>query len=95
MSMEFLVRGALDYGEPGVFMSFEERAEDLAENVRSLGFDLDEMVAHRFVYRPHVRLLFVDAVERRSAHLHLERLIARRLVTPLAPQTYVAISPTR
>ena len=45
MSMEFLVRGALEYGEPGVFMSFEERAEDLAENVRSLGFDLDEMVA--------------------------------------------------
>ncbi|HEV2843518.1 MAG TPA: ATPase domain-containing protein, partial [Thermoanaerobaculia bacterium] len=45
MSMEFLVRGALDYGEPGVFMSFEERAEDLAENVRSLGFDLDAMVA--------------------------------------------------
>ncbi len=45
MSMEFLVRGALQYGEPGVFMSFEERAEDLAENVRSLGFDLDELVA--------------------------------------------------
>jgi circadian clock protein KaiC len=45
MSMEFLVRGVLDYGEPGVFMSFEERAEDLAENVRSLGFNLDELVA--------------------------------------------------
>jgi circadian clock protein KaiC len=43
LAMEFLVRGILDHGEPGVFVSFEERAEDLAENVRSLGFDLEEL----------------------------------------------------
>jgi circadian clock protein KaiC len=43
-AMEFLVRGILDHGEPGVFMSFEERAEDLAENVRSLGFDLEDLI---------------------------------------------------
>jgi circadian clock protein KaiC len=43
MAMEFLVRGVTEFGEPGVFVSFEERAEDLAENVRSLGFDLDEL----------------------------------------------------
>lgn len=49
---------------------------------------LDEMVAHRFVYRPHVKLLFADAVERRSAQLHLERLMARGLVTTLAPDKF-------
>jgi len=44
MAMEFLVRGATEYGEPGVFMSFEEGIRELTENVRSLGFDLDELV---------------------------------------------------
>jgi circadian clock protein KaiC len=43
LGMEFLVRGARDYGEPGVFMAFEENARELTQNVRSLGFDLDEM----------------------------------------------------
>jgi len=38
--LEFLVRGARDYGEPGVCISFEEPPTDLAANVRSLGFDL-------------------------------------------------------
>ena len=38
--MEFLVRGAVEFGEPGVFLAFEELAEDLAVNVASLGFDL-------------------------------------------------------
>jgi circadian clock protein KaiC len=43
MAMEFLVRGATEFGEPGVFMSFEEGVEELTDNVRSLGFDLDEL----------------------------------------------------
>jgi archaellum biogenesis ATPase FlaH len=43
-AMEFLVRGALEFGEPGVFVSFEETSEDLVENVASLGFDLDDLV---------------------------------------------------
>ena len=46
-AMEFLVRGATEFGEPGVFMAFEETAEELAQNVRSLGFDLDELAARR------------------------------------------------
>jgi circadian clock protein KaiC len=44
LAMEFLVRGATAYDEPGVFMSFEESAEELAENVRSLGFDLEDLI---------------------------------------------------
>ncbi|MFA6240756.1 MAG: circadian clock protein KaiC [Candidatus Hydrogenedentales bacterium] len=43
LAMEFLVRGALEYGEPGVFMAFEETAEELADNVKSLGFDLERL----------------------------------------------------
>jgi len=45
LAMEFLVRGATEYDEPGVFMSFEERSEELTKNFASLGFDLDEMAA--------------------------------------------------
>ena len=43
-SAEFLVRGAVRFGEPGVFMSFEETAAELKSNVASLGFDLDGLV---------------------------------------------------
>lgn len=43
-AMEFLVRGATVYNEPGVFMSFEESSEELATNVASLGFDLNQLV---------------------------------------------------
>lgn len=45
--VEFLVRGATRYGEPGVFMAFEETAEELAQNVRSLGFDLDALAEQK------------------------------------------------
>jgi circadian clock protein KaiC len=41
--IEFLVRGARDYGEPGVLLAFEEAQSDLATNVASLGFDLDQL----------------------------------------------------
>ena len=44
-SMEFLVRGATEQNEPGVFIAFEETADDLRANVASLGFNLDELAA--------------------------------------------------
>ena len=47
MSLEFIVRGALEYDEPGVFMAFEEKAEELAMNVGSLGFDLNQLQAEK------------------------------------------------
>jgi circadian clock protein KaiC len=43
LAMEFVVRGATEFGEPGVILTFEETAEDLAQNVRSLGFDLEDL----------------------------------------------------
>lgn len=55
LAMEFLVRGAVQYNEPGVFMAFEETAKDLTQNVASLGFDLKDLIARKklvldFVY---------------------------------------------
>ncbi|MDP9079475.1 MAG: circadian clock protein KaiC [Bacteroidota bacterium] len=43
MSLEFIVRGAMEFNEPGVFMAFEEKAQELTMNVGSLGFDLNKL----------------------------------------------------
>src|SRR4051812_6508651 len=48
-AMQFLVAGATRFGEPGVFMSFEEPSDDLAKNVASLGFDLDDLTARGLI----------------------------------------------
>lgn len=42
-AMEFLVRGATEFNEPGVFISFEETEKELIQNVASLGFDLKKL----------------------------------------------------
>jgi len=55
-AMEFLVRGATLYDEPGVFMAFEETAEELTMNVASLGFDLDELVKQNKLVLDHVHI---------------------------------------
>ncbi|MDD5170040.1 MAG: circadian clock protein KaiC, partial [Syntrophales bacterium] len=47
MALEFLIRGAMMYNEPGVFIAFEETAEELSENVASLGFDLPQLQAEK------------------------------------------------
>ncbi len=44
LAMEFLIHGARLYGEPGVFMSFEESERELKQNVESLGFGLPDLV---------------------------------------------------
>lgn len=54
---------------------------------------LDDMAAHRFVYRTHVSLVFADAVERRSAELHVERLLVQGDVVEVEPGRYRATSP--
>ena len=55
LAMEFLVRGALDFDEPGVFMSFEETTDDLVENAQSLGFDLERLSARRRLLLDYVQ----------------------------------------
>lgn len=46
---------------------------------------LEDMVAHRFIYRPHIKSLFADQVERRSAFLHLQRMQSRSEVNEVEP----------
>jgi circadian clock protein KaiC len=55
-AMEFLLEGALQYDEPGVFMSFEETTEELAQNIASLGFDLKGMIARERVVVDYVHV---------------------------------------
>ncbi len=75
MGMEFLVHGALEFGEPGVFMAFEETVADLTTNVASLGFDLDDLIARRLLAVDFVR---VDRSElEQSGEYDLEGLFIR------------------
>jgi circadian clock protein KaiC len=71
----FLVNGATRYGEPGVFMSFEERAEDLAANVASLGYDLDGLIAGGKFAIDYVRVERSEIEE--SGEYDLEGLFVR------------------
>jgi circadian clock protein KaiC len=56
MSLEFIVRGATTFNEPGVFMAFEEKVEELATNVASLGFDLYKLQDENKVKLDHIRI---------------------------------------
>ena len=56
LASEFLVRGILKYDEPGVFMMFEENSEELIANVRSLGFDLEDLVKRKKLILDHVHI---------------------------------------
>src|SRR5882724_13414604 len=56
LAMEFLVHGALQFGEPGVCMEFEEATEKLTANVRSMGLDLGQLVKRKKLSMDHVRI---------------------------------------
>ncbi|NCO93123.1 MAG: KaiC 1 [Armatimonadetes bacterium CG_4_10_14_0_8_um_filter_66_14] len=56
LAIEFLVRGAVEQNEPGVFVAFEETEEELTKNVASLGFDLNDLVARKKILLDHVHL---------------------------------------
>ncbi|HEX8021861.1 circadian clock protein KaiC, partial [Mucilaginibacter sp.] len=56
MSLEFVIRGATEFNEPGVFMAFEEKADELASNVASLGFDLRKLQDDKKIRLDHVHI---------------------------------------
>ena len=62
LTVEFLMRGANQFDEPGVFMGFEETRSELAQNVASLGFDLEQQIAQRRLVVDYV------LVERNEIH---------------------------
>ncbi|RYG00508.1 MAG: circadian clock protein KaiC, partial [Chitinophagaceae bacterium] len=56
MAIEFIIRGALEFGEPGVIMTFEENAQDLEMNVASLGFNLKQLQKKGLIRIDYVRV---------------------------------------
>ncbi len=56
LAMEFLVNGIVLQQEPGVFMAFEEKVEELILNVSSLGYDLNKHLATNEIYIEHIRI---------------------------------------
>jgi circadian clock protein KaiC len=75
MAMEFLINGAIEFDEPGVFMAFEETKEELTMNVASLGFDLDELVEKK---KLKIDYVFVERSEiEETGEYDLEGLFIR------------------
>lgn len=54
LGIEFLVRGALEFDEPGVLMAFEETPRDMASNVASLGFDIEDLAAKKKLFLDYI-----------------------------------------
>jgi circadian clock protein KaiC len=75
LAMEFLVRGAMEHGENGVFISFEESCEELAINVASMGFDLDRLVRGKKLSLDHVFIARSEIEE--TGEYDLEGLFVR------------------
>ncbi|HUP60912.1 MAG TPA: circadian clock protein KaiC [Thermoanaerobaculia bacterium] len=75
LSMEFLVRGVREYGENGVFMTFEETGADLTDNVGSLGFDVGALIAAGKLLIDHVHI--EPSEFRETGEYNLEGLFIR------------------
>jgi circadian clock protein KaiC len=74
-AIEFLVRGATSDNEPGIFMSFEETDRELATNVASLGFDLNQLIADKKLILDYV---FIERSEiEETGEYDLEGLFLR------------------
>jgi circadian clock protein KaiC len=75
LAMEFIVRGATQFGEPGLFVSFEETERELVENVASLGFDLADLVARRKLLVDYIHVAREEILE--TGEYDLEGLFIR------------------
>ena len=74
-AMEFLVNGATEYGEPGVFVAFEENAEELSQNVASLGFDLKNLAKKKKLIIDNIQIERSEIAE--TGEYDLEGLFIR------------------
>ena len=75
LATEFLVRGAVQFNEPGVLMAFEETEKELKANVASLGFDLEGLVRQKIIIVDHVHIERSEVQE--SGEYDLEGLFVR------------------
>jgi len=75
LSMEFIVRGIREHGEPGLFVTFEETADELIQNVRSLGWDLELLIADKKLMLDHIVIDQQEVIE--TGAYNLEGLFIR------------------
>ncbi len=75
LAMEFLVNGAREFGERGVFVAFEESARELGENVASLGIDVVELIDQKMLAIDHVHVERAEIDE--NGEFDLEGLFIR------------------
>ena len=88
-AVEFLVRGATQFNEPGVLLTFEETAAEMAKNVASLGFDLEDLSARKKLMMDYVHIEPAEIQETGSYDLEglfirlqyaVDRIGAKRVV---------------
>ena len=75
LAMEFLVRGAMNHNEPGVFISFEENEKELEQNVASLGWDLGGLVRQKLLLLEYIYIERAEIEE--TGEYDLEGLFIR------------------
>jgi len=101
LAMEFIVRGARDFNEPGLFISFEESAAQLQENFSSLGFELDALIEQKQLKIGHVDLSRGEIIEAGSFTLDgliirlmhgIAEIGAKRLVLDSMEAVFAALS---
>ena len=56
LGLKFLLHGAVDYGEPGVFVAFEETEQELIQNIASLGFDLQDLIKRQLILVEYIHV---------------------------------------
>lgn len=97
----FLINGARQYGEPGVFVTFEERPVDIVANVDSLGFDLQSLIDKSLIHIEHIAIDPTEVAEvgdydLEALFLRLELAVeevgARRIVLDTIESLFSAFS---
>lgn len=75
LAMQYIINGTVMYDEPGVFMSFEEKIEDLALNVTSLGYDINALRSKNKIYLEHVKVAGNESLQ--TGEYNIEGLFVR------------------
>lgn len=101
IGLNFLVYGAISYSEPGVFVSFEETPEELIQNVRSLGWDLKQLIAEKNFLIDHIHIDPYEIEETGDYNLEalfirlgqiIDKIGAKRVVLDTIETLFVGLS---
>lgn len=75
MALEYILHGAMKYEEPGVFMTFEEKLDDLHENMAGFGYDLKQLIHDKKILVEHLTVSVNELVE--LGRYNIEELFVR------------------